>query len=201
MDEDDLISPARLSDMRALNALTQNLSKTSESFGKSITNAFAKGIVEGKRFEDVLRNVGKAMTTSLLKTALNPLTTGISSLLSSGVKSLTGLFSGSLGLGGLGGGAASASVMPFADGGVVASPSYFPLGRGLGLMGESGAEAIMPLSRGPDGRLGIRSGGSGGRALSVVVQVSTPDADSFRRSEAQVSAAIARAVARGSRAL
>jgi hypothetical protein len=37
--------------------------------------------------------------------------------------------------------------------------------------------------------------------LSVVVQVSTPDADSFRRSEAQVSAAIARAVARGSRAL
>jgi phage-related minor tail protein len=112
MDEDDLISPARLSDMRALNALTQNLSKTSESFGKSITNAFAKGIVEGKRFEDVLRNVGKAMTTSLLKTALNPLTTGISSLLSSGVKSLTGLFSGSLGLGGLGGGAAARRSCP-----------------------------------------------------------------------------------------
>jgi len=200
MDEDDLISSARLSDMRALNTLTQNLSKTSENFGKSITNAFAKGIVEGKRFEDVLRNVGKAMTASLLKTALNPLSTGISSLLTSGVKSLTGMFSGGLGLAGLGGGS-GASVMPFADGGVVASPSYFPLGRGLGLMGESGAEAIMPLSRGPDGRLGIRSGGSGGRPLSVVVQVSTPDADSFRRSEAQVSAAVARAVARGSRAL
>ncbi|MNU00314.1 hypothetical protein D3C72_2434070 [compost metagenome] len=59
----------------------------------------------------------------------------------------------------------------------------------------------MPLSRGPDGRLGVRAAGGSSRPLSVVVQVSTPDAESFRRSEAQVSAAIARAVARGSRAL
>ena len=46
----------------------------------------------------------------------------------------------------------------------------------------------MPLARGPDGRLGVRSGG-GGRPMSVTVNVSTPDAESFRRSEAQVSAA------------
>lgn len=200
MSDDELVSPSRLSDLRSLNSLTQSLSKASESFGKSITNAFAKGIVEGKRFEDVLRSVGKSMTESLLKSALKPLQSGISSLLGSGVKSLSGLLSGGLG-GSLGGGAANIPVAPFADGGVVASPSYFPLGRGLGLMGESGAEAIMPLARGPDGKLGIRGGGTGGRPLSVTVQVSTPDADSFRRSEAQVSAAIARAVARGSRAL
>ncbi len=58
----------------------------------------------------------------------------------------------------------------------------------------------MPLARGPDGRLGVRSGG-GGRPLSVTVNVSTPDAESFRRSEAQVSAALARAVARGQRGM
>jgi phage-related minor tail protein len=91
-------------------------------------------------------------------------------------------------------------VMPFAQGGVVSSPSYFPLGRGLGVMGEKGAEAVMPLARGPDGRLGVRSGG-GGRPMSVTVNVSTPDAESFRRSEAQVSAALARAVARGQRGM
>lgn len=91
-------------------------------------------------------------------------------------------------------------VMPFAQGGVVSAPSYFPLGRGLGVMGEKGAEAVMPLARGPDGRLGVRSGG-GGRPLSVTVNVSTPDAESFRRSEAQVSAALARAVARGQRGM
>ncbi|MGL4239806.1 MAG: hypothetical protein ACRCTI_01710 [Beijerinckiaceae bacterium] len=45
------------------------------------------------------------------------------------------------------------------------------------------------------------AGGQPVRALSVVMNVSTPDADSFRRGEAQVSAALARAVARGSRAM
>jgi phage-related minor tail protein len=195
MADDDIDNASRISDLRALSALTQNLSKSSEAFGRSITNAFAKGVVEGKRFEDVLRSVGKSMTESLLKTALQPLQTGLSSLLGTGLKSLTGLFTG----GGFGG--AAPTIAPFADGGVIASPAYFPLGRGLGLMGERGAEAIMPLSRGPDGKLGVRTGGEGRRPLSVTVQVSTPDADSFRRSEAQVSAAIARAVARGHRAL
>ncbi len=38
------------------------------------------------------------------------------------------------------------------------------------------------------------------RPLSVVMNISTPDAASFRQSEAQVAAALARAVARGARA-
>ncbi|MGO4173587.1 phage tail tape measure protein [Bosea sp. TAF32] len=197
MTGDDEVETDRLSDLRTMDKLTQSLSKTSESFGKSIVNAFSRGVVEGKRFEDVLRSVGRSLTDSLLKTALKPLQTGLSSLLGMGVKSLTDLFTG-----GFGSVAASIPVKAFAEGGIVASPSYFPTGRGLGLMGERGAEAIMPLSRGPDGRLGVRAAGSGPvRPPSVVVQVSTPDAESFRRSEAQVSAAIARAVARGSRAL
>jgi hypothetical protein len=91
-------------------------------------------------------------------------------------------------------------VMPFAKGGVVGAPSYFPLGRGLGLMGEKGAEAVMPLARGPDGRLGVQAGG-GRRPASIPVNIATPDAESFRRSEAQVSAALARAVARGQRGM
>lgn len=195
MADDDYAGSSRLADLRAMNNLTQNLSKSADAFGKSITTAFAKGIVEGKRFDEVLRSVGKSLTESLLKSALKPLQGSISNLLGSGIGSLTGLLGGGLGSGG------GTLVAPFADGGVIASPSYFPLGRGLGLMGERGAEAIMPLSRGPDGRLGVRAGGAAARPLSVTVQVSTPDADSFRRSEAQVAAAIARAVARGSRAL
>ena len=198
-DEDDSSSSSSssfdVSGLRSLNTLTQSLSKSAQAFGKSITSAFASGIVEGKRFEDVLRSIGTSMTQSLLKSALKPLQNTISSWLGSGVNSLAGLFTG-----GVGGGSSPVSV--FADGGVVAAPSYFAMGRGLGLMGERGAEAIMPLSRGPDGKLGVRAGGGGDRRpVSITVQVSTPDADSFRRSEAQVSAAIARAVARGNRAL
>ncbi len=183
MTDDDLDLSTGLSDLRSLNALTKSLNKASESFGKSITNAFARGIVEGRRFEDVLRNVGKAMTQSLLKTALSPLQTGLSSLLTGSVKGLSGLF---------GGGGASLPVAPFADGGVIASPSYFPMARGLGLMGEAGPEAIMPLSRGPDGKLGIRGGGDARRPLAVTVQVSTPDADSFRRSGSRAGLAAGR---------
>jgi phage-related minor tail protein len=68
----------------------------------------------------------------------------------------------------------------------------------VGLMGERGAEAILPLSRGSDGRLGVAAAAS---AQSVNVTINAADAESFRRSEAQVSAALARAVARGRRGL
>ncbi|CAD5300240.1 Phage tail tape measure protein, lambda family [Bosea sp. 62] len=197
-DEDDS-SSFDVGGLRSLNTLTQSLSKSAQAFGKSITTAFASGIIEGKRFEDVLRSIGSSLSQGLLKSALKPLQNTISSWLGSGINSLAGLFTGGMGGGGGGGGS---PVSFFADGGVVAAPSYFAMGRGLGLMGERGAEAIMPLSRGPDGKLGVRAGGGGDRRpVSVTVQVSTPDADSFRRSEAQVSAAIARAVARGNRAL
>lgn len=42
---------------------------------------------------------------------------------------------------------------------IVNSPTVFPFARGVGLMGEAGAEAIMPLKRGADGNLGVRVSG------------------------------------------
>ncbi len=90
------------------------------------------------------------------------------------------------------------AVRPFANGGVVASPTYFPLAGGTGLMGEKGAEAILPLSRGADGALGVRMDGGAARA-SVVVNVTAPDPGAFRRSEVYLSGLVARAVSRGQR--
>jgi len=60
------------------------------------------------------------------------------------------------------GGAFSAgNVIPFARGGVVGSPTYFGMSGGrTGLMGEAGPEAIMPLKRGPGGKLGVEGGGN-----------------------------------------
>jgi phage-related minor tail protein len=65
-------------------------------------------------------------------------------------------------------------------------------------MGEAGPEAIMPLARGADGRLGVQSGG-GGRPVTVTVNVTTQDAKSFERSQSQIAAQMARALARGER--
>ncbi len=66
-------------------------------------------------------------------------------------------------------------------------------GGGIGLMGEAGPEAIMPLTRGPGGKLGVRAEAAP-RQVTVAMTVVTPDANSFRRSEAQIRASAARAI-------
>ena len=47
------------------------------------------------------------------------------------------------------------NVIPFARGGVFERPTLFPMARGIGLMGEAGPEAVLPLRRLPSGRLGV----------------------------------------------
>ena len=54
------------------------------------------------------------------------------------------------------------NVVPYANGGVVGAPTYFPMsGNRTGLMGEAGPEAIMPLKRGKNGKLGVQADGGG----------------------------------------
>ncbi|MEA2938972.1 MAG: hypothetical protein QOC56_2476, partial [Alphaproteobacteria bacterium] len=86
-------------------------------------------------------------------------------------------------------------------GGVLGAPTYFPLSPGgVGLAGEAGPEAILPLARGSDGRLGVAANG-GAPAANVTIHIATADAESFRRSETYIAGQIARAVARGQRSL
>ena len=68
-------------------------------------------------------------------------------------------------------------------------------------MGEAGPEAIMPLTRGADGKLGVRAGGGGGGTVQVTMNISTPDAAGFQRSQSQIAAEMNRAIARGRRNL
>jgi lambda family phage tail tape measure protein len=89
--------------------------------------------------------------------------------------------------------------VPFASGGIIASPISFPLAGGAtGLAGEKGPEAIMPLTRSSDGRLGVAMAGGG---QQVTINITTPDAQSFNRSQSQIAAMIARAAASGQRNL
>ena len=61
-------------------------------------------------------------------------------------------------------------VTKYAKGGVVNSPHYFAMGGSgnLGILGESGAEAILPLKRHSSGNLGVEASGS---STNVVVNV------------------------------
>ncbi|WP_337107430.1 phage tail length tape measure family protein [Mesorhizobium salmacidum] len=66
------------------------------------------------------------------------------------------ILSGSWGLFANGAAFRRGNVVPFAKGDVFSSPTYFPMSAGrTGMLGEDGDEAIMPLRRGPDGRLGV----------------------------------------------
>lgn len=182
----------------ALSAQSRSLESGAAGFARAMSQAFSRAIVDGRRFEDVLKSLVLRMSDLAVRAAFRPLERGIAggidslfqSLLGGGQSNAGGVLQGLFG-----------SATPFADGGVIASPTYFPLGPGrLGLAGEAGPEAILPLARGVDGRLGVAAGGQGG-ATHVTVNVVAPDPSSFRHSEAYLSGVIARAVARGQRTL
>ena len=81
-------------------------------------------------------------------------------------------------------------LIPFAMGGVVNKPTLFKFANGgagqLGLMGEAGPEAIMPLRRGRDGRLGVAAAGGG--STSVVVNVDASGGTSVSGNAGQADA-------------
>ena len=71
-------------------------------------------------------------------------------------------------------------IIPYANGGVVGSPTMFPMSGGnTGLMGEAGPEAILPLKRGPNGKLGVESSG-GSVVVNQTINVSTGVAQTVR---------------------
>jgi phage-related minor tail protein len=159
--------------------------KLAKGFGTSIASALTGAAARGRDFGSVLQSLAMQLAKLVLSAAFK----------SGG--GFGGLFAGLSGTPG----DPSTPVTPFADGGVIGTPTFFPLGNRLGLAGERGAEAILPLARGADGRLGVRAGGGEARPLAVTVNVTTPDSASFRRSEAYLAGSIARAVARGERSL
>ncbi len=172
------------------------LTVSANGFARAMSQAFTQSVVGGKQFDDVLKSLALRLSNLAVTAAFRPLASGVAGGLD---RLFGGLFGGS------GGGEkplelALGAIKPFATGGVIATPSYFPLATGgMGLAGEAGPEAIVPLSRGRDGRLGVASGGA--PQANVTIQISTPDLDSFRRSESYLAGQIARAVARGQRAL
>ena len=166
-----------------LRANMADLSRLADSFGNRLVSAFAGAVIHGRKLSDVLKGLALSLAQTALSQALRPLGNLLGGLIGSAKGNV---FSGG-------------RVTQFADGGIVNSPVLFPLRRGAGLMGEAGPEAIIPLARGRDGKLGVRGGGGG--AVNITVNIATPDVQGFQRAQSQVAATLARAVARGQRNL
>ena len=149
----------------------------------------ADAVLRGERLRTVVQGLVTDLSRMVLRrTVTEPLANAFSGFLGGGAGGSFDLgkaLSTGFGLFGGGGGLKAADgavldrmgVVPFARGGVVDRPVLFPFARGVGLMGEAGPEAIMPLRRTRDGRLGVEANGGG--AVSVTVNITSPDAEGW----------------------
>lgn len=179
----------------AMAATGHDVAVLERGLSKGLRRAFDGVVFDGMKLSDALETVARSMIETTYAAAIKPVTNHFGELISTGVN---GLVQGMLPFAD-GGSFSQGRVMPFANGGVVSGPVAFPMRGGTGLMGEAGPEAIMPLSRGPDGKLGVRTNGGGRGGVTVVMNVSTPDVDGFRRSQGQIAAQMSRALSRGNR--
>lgn len=187
---------AQLSQMRESLAFTgREVSSLSTSMGTGLRRAFDGLVFDGMKLSDALKGVADTMVNTIYNLAMKPVQNALGGAVAEG---LAGLMGGVMPFA-KGGTFTQGRVMPFAKGGVVTAPTMFPMRGVTGLMGEAGPEAIMPLTRGADGRLGVQASGGGGRPVTVVMNITSPDVQGFQRSQAQIAAQASRALSRGQR--
>ena len=174
----------------ALQETSEATRALSSAFKTALGGAFRAATQEGTKLSDVLKGVALDLSNSIANRAISGLSNQLGGALGQGISSILPFAKGGV--------IDAGQVRRFANGGIVSGPTTFLMRGGTGLMGEAGPEAIMPLRRGLDGRLGVAASNN---AQNVNITINTPDADSFQRSRTQVAATLARAVDRGRRNL
>ena len=167
---------ARLdAEQKKLDEIKKMNEETYEQIGNVLSSNLADALTNiatgAEDIGDAFSNMAKGIIADLARIASEALSTYIiTSLLKAVSRSADGnIFSGG-------------SVMPFASGGIVGGPTFFPMANGgVGLMGEAGPEAVMPLTRTSDGKLGVESkGGSyGAQSNNYTININAVDAKSF----------------------
>lgn len=169
---------------------TKLVQSVADSVENELNSAFASVLKGTEDLGDALLNFASNI---LAKVAQDLFAQQFSAPISAGISGL---------LSGKGGGTGSLGLpKPFANGGVVSGATVFPFASGIGLMGEAGPEAIMPLSRGADGKLGV-SAANGNSAPKVTInnysgQEATASTDSAGNVVVEIGRAIAQDITSG----
>lgn len=131
--------------------LMKRQDELAQRLGNTLGNLFVAATNGADAFRSALSNVLSSLASMLANAAFTQLLKssggGLLGALGGLGNALLASANGNVFMGG--------NVVPFANGGVVSGPTMFPMRNGTGLMGEAGPEAIMPLRRGRDGRLGV----------------------------------------------
>ncbi|MEX3315104.1 phage tail tape measure protein [Sulfitobacter sp. PS-8MA] len=180
--------------MRASLAATgKDVATLEKGLSRGLRRAFDGVVFDGAKLSDALGDLANSMIRSTYNAAMRPVTDHLGGMLSQGVgnvmQSVLPFAEGAA--------FSQGKVRPFAQGGVVSQATAFPMRGGVGIMGEAGPEAIMPLARGADGKLGVR--GAGGGDTTIVMNITTPDVQGFQRSQSQIAARLSRALSSGNR--
>lgn len=178
----------------SLTTTNREVDVLSKGMSRGLKSAFDGLVFDGLKLSDAFDKVAESMIKATYNAAVSPITEHVGGLLAN---SISGLFGGGS-LFEKGGSFSQGRVMPFANGGIVSGPTTFPMRGGTGLMGEAGPEAIMPLTRGSNGRLGVEMSG-GGNPVNITMNVTTPDVEGFQRTQGQIASQMARAMGRGQR--
>jgi len=164
----------------------QSFSTDFAKIGDDITSTMSSGSESFVGFADTAMQMGDSLF-SFLKGGFS----GLLDMIGSAGSAISGMFGSGGGgdEGGLFSGIASmfGSMFASAKGNVfdspglsaysnsiVSKPTIFPFAKGTGLMGEAGPEAIMPLMRTSDGKLGVAAQGGGDNRPNIEVNISTP---------------------------
>ena len=151
-----------------------------DSIANTLSDAITAVVTGTKKIVDAFRALARSIISTAIRVLVNAAVRKLLSLFVGGLfGGGGGLFVGTGGLFAKGGVfAGGRELTVFARGGVVTRPTVFPMAGGAGLMGEAGPEAIMPLKRGPDGKLGVVARGARPVNLSVNIDArgATPDA-------------------------
>ncbi|MGC3936933.1 phage tail tape measure protein [Roseobacter sp. EG26] len=177
----------------SLEATGRDIAVLERGLSRGLKRAFDGVIFDGLNLSDALETLAESMINTSYNAAISPVTKHVGGLLAQGVDGLVGSILPFAD----GAPFSQGRVMPFATGGIVSGATPFGMRGGMGIMGEAGPEAIMPLARGPDGKLGVRGAGGGGQ--TVVMNITTPDVQGFQRSQGQIAAQMSRALGRGQR--
>lgn len=178
--------------------LNQKLSKMkdlAEDVGRAFESSLTDALTRARSLEEAFNDLGAAIFRAVVQqTVAAPAASALSSILGGIMGSFVG---GAATPAAKGAAFVPQSVTPMASGGALYSPSITPLANGgSALIAEAGPELVLPAARTSDGRLGVEvvGGSDGSRQRPIQVTIVTPDADSFRRSRAQVASELSRAL-------